>query len=514
MISPVINLRKTSAAISFFRPIILVFSQLLDKIIGLSVIMNKPGVIWLLLLPPSRPSPSGGRRSFPPLGEIRKGVSINNIMRIFSLHITVIFLLVTGIVSAKSADDTSAVKKVFVISVDATINPSTAEYISSGIKKASEENAECLIIKLNTPGGLLKSTRVIVTDILDSAIPVVVFVHPGGSQAASAGVFITLAGHIAAMAPGTNIGAAHPVTMQGEQDSIMNEKATNDAAAFIRTISEKRERNVQWAEDAVRKSLSITESEALRANVIDLIAVSVEDLLEKIDGKEITLTSGKKVLETKDAAITETGMSFRQKILNLVSDPNIAYIFLMLGIYGILFELYSPGAIFPGVIGGISLIIAFYSLHTLPVNYAGLALIIFAIILFLAEIKIISHGLLTIGGIISLVLGSIMLIDMESTLEVFRISWHVILVFVILTAAFFIFAIGFAIKAQTRKPVTGIEGMAGEIGEAITDLSPEGQISVHGEIWNAECQDGPVIKGTKVEVIQVSNLKLMVRKTT
>jgi membrane-bound serine protease (ClpP class) len=264
----------------------------------------------------------------------------------------------------------------------------------------------------------------------------------------------------------------------------------------------------------VRKSLSITETEALKSNVIDLIAVSVEDLLDKIDGKEITLTSGKKVLQTGDAVVTEIGMSFRQKILNLVSDPNIAYIFLMIGIYGIMFELYSPGTIFPGVIGGISLIVAFYSLHTLPVNYAGLALIIFAIILFIAEIKIISHGLLTIGGIISLALGSIMLIDMESTLEVFRISWQVILVFVILTAGFFIFAIGFAIKAQTRKPVTGIEGMTGEIGEAITDLSPEGQIRVHGEIWNAECQDGLIIKGTKVEVIQVSNLKLIVRKTT
>ncbi|HOX74676.1 MAG TPA: nodulation protein NfeD [Bacteroidales bacterium] len=435
-------------------------------------------------------------------------------MRIFSLNITVFFLLLTGIASAISADETSAGKKVIAISLDATINPSTAEYINSGIRMAASENAECLIIKLNTPGGLLKSTRVIVSDILDSPVPVAVFVFPGGSQAASAGVFITLAGHIAAMAPGTNIGAAHPVTMQGEQDSIMNEKATNDAAAFIRTISEKRERNVQWAEDAVRKSLSITETEALKANVIDLTAVSVEDLLDKIDGKEISLSSGMKVLQTKDAAVTEIGMSLRQKILNLISDPNIAYIFLMIGIYGIMFELYSPGTIFPGVIGGISLIIAFYSLHTLPVNYAGLALIIFAIILFIAEIKIISHGLLTIGGIISLTLGSIMLINMESTLEVFRISWHVILVFVILTAAFFIFAIGFAIKAQTRKPVTGIEGMTGERGEAITDLSPEGQIMVHGEIWNAECQDGPVSKGTKVEVIKVLNLKLLVRKTT
>ena len=435
-------------------------------------------------------------------------------MRIFSFYITVCISLISGSVSAVSANESSTGKKAYVISVDASINPSTAEYISSGIERAAEENAECLIIKLNTPGGLLKSTRVIVTDILDSEIPVVVYVFPGGSQAASAGVFITLAGHIAAMAPGTNIGAAHPVTMQGEQDSIMNEKATNDAAAFIRTISEKRDRNIQWAEDAVRKSLSITETEALKEKVIDLIAVSVQDLLEKIDGKEIVLSSGTKVLDTKNAGIIEIGMNFRQKILNLVSDPNIAYILLMIGIYGIMFELYSPGTIFPGVIGGISLIVAFYSLHTLPVNYAGLALIIFAIILFIAEIKIVSHGLLTIGGIISLVLGSIMLIDMESTLEVFRISWQVILVFVILTAAFFIFAIGFAIKAQTRKPVTGIEGIIGEIGEAISDLAPEGQIMVHGEIWTAECQDGPVSKGTKVEVVQITNLKLMVRKTT
>ena len=201
--------------------------------------------------------------------------------------------------------------------------------------------------KLNTPGGLLKSTRIIVTDILDSEIPVVVFVYPGGSQAASAGVFITLAGHIAAMAPNTNIGAAHPVTMQGEQDSIMNEKATNDAAAFIRTISENRERNVQWAEDAVRKSLSITENEALEKGVIDTIAISVQDLLEKINGKEISLSSGVKVLDTKNAEVINLDMDFKQKILGLLSDPNIAYILFMIGIYGIMFELYNPGAVFP-----------------------------------------------------------------------------------------------------------------------------------------------------------------------
>ena len=403
-------------------------------------------------------------------------------------------------------------KEAVVISVDASINPATSEYISSGIELAREKNAECLIIKLNTPGGLLKSTRVIVSDILDSDIPVAVFVYPGGSQAASAGVFITLAAHIAAMAPGTNIGAAHPVTLEGKQDSIMNEKATNDAAAFIRTISEKRERNVEWAEDAVRKSESITETEALEKNVIDIVAISVQDLLEKIDGEKIILSSGEKILNTKNAEIINIEMNFKQKILNLLSDPNIAYIFFMLGLYGLMFELYSPGAIFPGVIGGISIIVAFYSLHTLPVNYAGLALIIFAVILFIAEIKVVSHGLLSIGGVISLILGSIMLIDTESTLEVIKISWKVILVIVILTVAFFTFAIGFGIRAQSRKPATGIEGIVGEIGEVVSDLEPEGQIKVHGELWNAESPDGFISQGTKVEVIKVSNLKLIVRK--
>jgi membrane-bound serine protease (ClpP class) len=314
------------------------------------------------------------------------------------------------------------------------------------------------------------------------------------------------------MAPGTNIGAAHPVSLQNAQDSIMNEKATNDAAAFIRTISEKRSRNIQWAEDAVRKSLSITETEALKAGVIDTIAVSINDLLEKIDGREITLSAGKKVLETRNAEVINLEMDFKHKILGLLSDPNIAYILLMIGIYGMMFELYNPGSIFPGVVGGISLIIAFYSLHALPVNYAGLALIIFAVILFIAEIKIVSHGLLTVGGVISLILGSIMLINTESTLEVIKISWQVILAIVIFTTAFFIFAIGFGIRAQSRKPTTGIEGIVGEIGETISNMDPEGQISVHGELWNAESLDGYIQKGTKVKVTRVSNLKLLVNK--
>lgn len=404
--------------------------------------------------------------------------------------------------------------RVVIISVDGSINPSSAEYVIMGIGKARELDAECLIVKLNTPGGLLASTRTIVSGLLESDVPVIVFVYPEGAQAASAGVFITLAAHVAVMAPATNIGAAHPVSMQGGQDSIMNEKATNDAAAFIRTISEERSRNVQWAEDAVRKSISITASEALKEGVIDTIANSVSDLLEKINGRTVRLQEGEKVLDTGNAKIVEVEMSFKQKLLNLISDPNIAYILLMIGIYGIMFELYSPGAIFPGVAGAISLILAFYSLQALPVNYAGLAFIVLAIIMFIVEIKVVSYGLLTIGGVISLILGSIMLIEKDSALEVVKISWQVIVFIVLLTVAFFVFAIGMAVKAQRRKPTTGVEGIIGEIGDVITDLRPIGQIRIHGELWSAESSDGSVIpRGTKVEVTRVSNLKLFVRKT-
>lgn len=402
--------------------------------------------------------------------------------------------------------------KVVLLTVDCAIHPACADYIHTGIETAVEEGAECVVIKLNTPGGLLKSTRVIVTDFLQSPIPVVVYVSPSGSQAASAGVFITMAGHIAAMAPGTNIGAAHPVSLQGVQDSIMMEKATNDAAAFIRTISEKRNRNVQWAEDAVRKSLSITESEALEKNVIDVVANDVRELLELIDGMEVETVKGLKILNTKDAEIVNIEMTFAQKLLSVLSDPNLAYILLMLGIYGLFFELYNPGAIFPGVIGGICLILAFYSLHTLPVNYAGLALIIFAVILFILEIKVVSYGILTIGGVISLLLGSMMLIDEESVLEAMEISMELIILVVVLTVAFFLFAITFGIKAQRKKVATGEEGIVGEKGVAISSLKPAGEVKVHGEIWNAESIDGTIKKGESVVVNAIEHLKLKVKR--
>lgn len=402
--------------------------------------------------------------------------------------------------------------KVIVINVDGAIQPASADYIHSGIEKAYDENAECLVIKLNTPGGLLKSTRVIVTDILESKVPVIVYVSPSGSQAASAGVFVTIAGHIAAMAPGTNIGAAHPVTLQGTMDSVMSEKATNDAAAFIRTIGEKRNRNVQWCEDAVRKSISVTETEALKLRVIDLVAKDIDELLEKTDGREIETSAGIVILRTQGAEIINLNMTFAQILLNILSDPNLVYILFMLGVYGLFFELYNPGAIFPGVIGGICLILALYSMHTLPINYAGLALIIFSVILFVLEIKVVSHGILSVGGVISLILGSVMLFDVDAFGEIFRISWEIIATVVILTILFFTFAITLGIRAQKRKPATGAEGIIGEIGVTLSDIDPLGEVRVHGEIWESESISGKIEEGSNVKVEGISNLRLKVSK--
>jgi len=399
------------------------------------------------------------------------------------------------------------------IRVDGMINPAESDFIHRSIEKAQDAGAECLVIHLNTPGGLLQSTREIVSDFLESDIPIVVYVSPGGAQCGSAGVFVTMAAHIAVMAPGTNIGAAHPVTLQGQMDSTMSEKVTNDAAAFIRTIAEKRHRNLVWAEEAVRKSVSITETEALSKNVIDLIANNDRDLLEKIDGRQVTTVKGIDTLNVRDAKIELYEMGWTERILDLLSDPNIAYILFMLGTYGLLFELYNPGLIFPGIVGVVSLLLAFYSMHTLPVNYAGLALIVFGIFLFVLEIKITSHGMLTIGGIISLTLGSLMLIRTPTGLEVVSLSWKVILAAVLMTTFFFVFIVGLGLKAQRKKPATGQEGLVGEIGESIEPLNPDGTVRVHGELWNATSNSGKILKNTQVRIVSVKDLKLIVEPT-
>jgi len=438
----------------------------------------------------------------------------NGIILLLILLINLLFIQS----STRPDDSSQSGKLVYLIKIDGSINPSTSEYIHKSIEEAKSKNAECLVIELNTPGGLLKSTRYIVSDLLTSEIPVVVFVSPSGSQAASAGVFITLAAHIAAMAPGTNIGASHPVGMgDNKPDSIMNEKATNDAAAFIRSISEKRHRNVQWAEDAVRKSVSISETEALDLKVIDLVADNVDDLMKKINGMEVETSQGKKILNTNDVRIVSYEMSWFQKFLDVISDPNIAYILMMIGIWGIILEFYHPGGILPGVVGVICIVLGLYGLHTLPINYAGLALILLAIVLFILEIKITSYGMLTVGAVISLFLGSFMLIEVESPLEIVQLSMGVIITTVVIVSALFILLIVLVVKAHKRKVVTGQQGMVGEIGEVISDIisGTPGAVKLHGEIWNAQTPEGTgenLPAGTRVKVAEVNNLTLIVQK--
>ena len=400
---------------------------------------------------------------------------------------------------------------VFVIEVEGIINPATAKFITESIEQASQEGAQCLIIELDTPGGLMDSMRNIVKKILTSNIPIIVYVAPRGARAASAGVFITLSAHIAVMAPSTHIGAAHPVTLgaEGKESKTMTDKIVNDTVSYIKTIAKSRGKNVDWAERAVRKSVSITEEEALKQNVIDMISPDLQDLLSKLDGKVVKFDGVSRTLLTKGVKPKTMQMSWRYRLLDTISNPTIAYILLMLGIYGIFFELSNPGAILPGVVGGIFLILAFYALQMLPINFAGLALILFAIILFIAEVKVVSHGLLAVGGVISLLLGSLMLI--ETPTEYMRISLSVIIPAVLVSAAFFTFAVTKAVKARLTKPTTGTEGLVGEIGTASTPIAPEGKVYIHGEFWNAT-SDQMIETGERIQVIGVTNLKLRVKK--
>jgi membrane-bound serine protease (ClpP class) len=401
-------------------------------------------------------------------------------------------------------------KKVYLITVDAAITPVVAEYINKSIDIASKANAEAVIIELDTPGGLVDSMREIVKKMMSADVPVVVYVGPSGARAASAGVFITLAANIAAMAPTTHIGAAHPVTMEGKMDKTMEKKVVNDLAAMARSIAEKRGKNAKWAEEAVRKSVSITDTEALKARVIDFIAPDIATLLKDINGKTVDLVTGKRTLKTEGAEVEEIKMGFRFKFLNTISNPNIAYILMILGFYGLYFELANPGAIFPGVAGAICLILAFYALHTLPINYAGLMLILLGVGLFIAEAFITSHGILGLGGAIAMAIGSVMLV--ESTSPYLRISWSVIAPVVALSALLFIITVSLAVRVHREKVDTGKEGMIGLFGEAKTDIRESGQVFVRGEYWTAR-SDEPIAKGERVKIEAVEGLTLKVKKT-
>ena len=405
----------------------------------------------------------------------------------------------------------AAPQPVALIEMDGAITPITVRLINGAIERATSERAQALIIELNTPGGLERSMRSIVQSILNSEIPVIVYVGPTGARAASAGVFITMAGHVAAMAPATNIGAAHPVAVGGGMDKEMSKKVENDAAAFARTIATERGRNVEWAEKAVRASVAATEREAVKLKVVDLVATDVPDLLTKIDGRTIKTTRGMVTLHTKDAPVKRIEVRFRDRFLALITDPNIAYILMMMGMLGIFFELSNPGSILPGVIGGISLILAFFAFQSLPINWAGLLLILFGVGLMIVEIKVVSHGILTIGGVVAMLLGSLMLYDAPET--GIRVSWVVIIPTVATTAALVLFAVSAGIKALYRRPVTGATSMVGQLGVVKAALNPEGQVLVNGERWRAVSQDGPAAIGETVQVADIEGLTLKVTKT-
>jgi membrane-bound serine protease (ClpP class) len=418
--------------------------------------------------------------------------------KIFLIAILSVALLGAKIVKAEPGD-------IYIIRIADAISPGTTEFIKSGIRTAEENGAACIIIELDTPGGLAESMRLIVQKILASRVPVVVFVSPSGARAASAGVMITMAADVAAMAPGTNIGAAHPVGAGGRDiDGAMSEKIINDMVAQAKSVAEKRGRNAKWVEDAIRESVSVTETEALKENIIDIIAKDTEDLIRQLNGREIK-DRGKLELDQANKVVLEE--TLRTKILRTISNPNIAYILMMIGLAGLYFELSHPGAIFPGVVGAIALILAFFAMQTLPVNYAGILLIVLAIIFFIMEMKIASYGLLSVAGVVSLLLGSLMLFDTDTT--GIQLSLQVVLPTIIVISGFFVAVASLVFRAQRSKPATGSGGLLGEIGIVKKALTPEGKVFVHGELWNARAKE-PLDETVKVRVVKVVDLVLEV----
>lgn len=411
---------------------------------------------------------------------------------------TLVFFLLLGPILASAS--------VLKIKVDAPIHPVTSEYIVRSLEKADRDGADLVILTLDTPGGLDTSMREIIEKIVNARTPVAAFVGPSGARSASAGFFIALACDIFAMAPGTNTGAAHPVgiSLPGQSmDETMENKVTNDAAAYIRTLAEKRGRNVRMAEDAVRKSLSYTEKEALDGGLIDLIASTEEEIIARFDGAERTLALlGKPVVALP--------MTFRQKFLLTVANPNLAYILLMIGLLGLYFEFSHPGAILPGVLGGISLLLAVFAFQILPMNYVGLGLVLLAVILFILEVKVQSFGMLAAGGIAAMIIGSLMLI--KAPIAELRPSLRFILPVAIGVSLIVLFLLTLVFRAHARRSFSGREGMIGERGTARTDLAPSGKVFVHGELWTAEAEE-IVRAGGKVKVIEVlEGLKIKVVK--
>ena len=402
---------------------------------------------------------------------------------------------------------------IIVIEVEGAINPVVAEFVTNEIRSANTSSEELIVIRMDTPGGLDASMRKIIKAIQSSKIPVASFVSPSGSRAASAGTFITIASHIAAMEPGTNIGAAHPVNLMGggtgEQAKVMEDKVVNDASAYIRSLAEQRGRNAHWAELSVRKSVSVSAEEAKRLNVIDLVAANLDSLVLALDKREVKLRGSIITLNTAERNITFKEMNSRQRILDIIASPNVAYVLMILGLVGLYFELSNPGLILPGVVGSISLVLALYAMQTLPINYAGLLLIILGVVLLIAEVNVMSYGLLAMSGAISIFLGSIMLIDSDD--PAMQISRMILYPTLGMTFLFSIGSIYLAKKSHQLRTTTGMEGLLGEIGVVKETLNPEGRVLIHGEMWKAE-SDTVISVGEKVSVEVVKGLKIQVRK--
>ncbi len=420
-------------------------------------------------------------------------------MRYFGLFA---FLLSLGVSNLFASD-------IIVARVDGVIGPVLAKFIGEAIKQAEHENAQCLVIEIDTPGGLDTAMREIVQKILSSKVPVGVYVSPQGARCASAGVFIAMSADFIGMAPGTSIGAAHPVTIGGTQlDDAMVEKMVNDSASYLKSLAAMRGRNQEWAELAVRESATATPDEALQKGIIEVVADDIDDFVKAMDGRKVDDTKGG-IIRTQGATIKVLKMGLRYRLLSRLSDPNVAYILLILGFYGLFFELSNPGSVFPGVVGAVFLILAFFSFQMLPINYAGLLLLLLGIGFLVAEIWVTSGGLLAVGGAIALFIGSLMLV--ESPAPFLKISYKVIIPSVLLTVGFFIFVVGAGLRAQWRKVVTGSQGLIGERGLATTDIDGTGQVFVHGELWNAKSNE-KISKGESVEVVSVEGLVLEVRR--
>lgn len=405
---------------------------------------------------------------------------------------------------------------VSVVRARGVVNPTLAHFVSRSVDQAEAERAQAVVVELDTPGGLDSSMRQIIQRILASTVPVVLYVSPPGGRAGSAGVYIAYAAHVAAMAPNTNIGSATPVAMgeSGEQQMSpeMRAKVTNDAAAYIRSLAEQRGRNADWAERAVREGANVTAQEALNLGVVDVVAADVQDLLRQVDGRTVATASGPVTLRTADAPIQRVEMGVVDAFLHAISDPTIAYILLSLGTMGLFFELSNPGTLFPGTIGAICLLLGFYALGTLPVNWAGLLLMALALLLFVADVFTPTHGVLTVGGLVAFLLGSLMLFNVPEAAPWLSLSLWTILTVTGLMGGFFLVVARLVARSLKQRPATGREALVGQVGRARTPLKPEGMVWVDGALWKATADGEPVAVGERVEVLEVNGLDLRVRR--